>query len=192
MDKKNNVLGLLAVIFGGAGLLFSWLPWIGMFGVFLAVVGLILGLIGLLLKNRKKVLAIVGSVLSALAIVIGFSITASATNAVVDSVNESQASQSAAESKQSKVEYIVTSAEKKFSVQYSDKADTLDIGTNDKSTNGTWEKSATLTGSGIVRVSANSDTYSGAMTCVIKVDGVEVDKAEGNGSVSCDADLSKP
>ncbi|MDR0297283.1 MAG: hypothetical protein LBI11_01295 [Streptococcaceae bacterium] len=63
--ERASVLGILAIVFGGLGLLLFFAPF---FGLLLAVVGLVLGSIGFI-KNahRKKVLSLTGFIISAVA-----------------------------------------------------------------------------------------------------------------------------
>jgi len=56
MDKlaENKVLGILSIVFGGFGLLLSWVPIVNNFAFVLGIIALVLGLIGLLVNRKNK------------------------------------------------------------------------------------------------------------------------------------------
>jgi hypothetical protein len=70
-----NVLGLVALILGGLGLLIGIVPFVGLLGTIMAFVGLILGIIGWVAKNKAKGLAIAGTVVSGLALIASIAIS---------------------------------------------------------------------------------------------------------------------
>lgn len=71
MDSEKKVLGILAVIFGGIGILLSWIPIVNNIAFIFGVIALILGVIAILInKKRKKLLAIIGTSLSVATIVV--------------------------------------------------------------------------------------------------------------------------
>jgi len=63
-QENQQILGILAIIFGAIALLGSWLPIISILAFFFAIIAIALGVfgIGLNLKNRK-ILAIIGTAL---------------------------------------------------------------------------------------------------------------------------------
>lgn len=67
-----NGFGLAAVILGALGLAIAWVPFIGLLGIAFGLVGVVLGIVGLALQRYtgRRVLAIVGTALSAFAIII--------------------------------------------------------------------------------------------------------------------------
>jgi len=70
-QKEKKALAIVAVIFGGIGLLLSAIPIINNVGIFFAIIGLIFGIIALIINRKnKKVLTIVATVISILAIAI--------------------------------------------------------------------------------------------------------------------------
>lgn len=70
--SRFNVMGLVSLILGGVAFLFGvtigWVPYVGFFFVFLALVGVILGIVGLIVKNKAKGLAIAGTIVSGVAL----------------------------------------------------------------------------------------------------------------------------
>ncbi|PJJ70508.1 uncharacterized protein DUF4352 [Diaminobutyricimonas aerilata] len=87
---RVNGLGIAALAVGAVGLVVAFVPFIGALGGFLGFVGLVLGIIGLVLKGRKKGLAIAGTIVSGVAliasIVMIFVYTASYINAFNDAI----------------------------------------------------------------------------------------------------------
>lgn len=74
MQPEKKVLGILAIVFGALALLGSWVPIINNLSFVIAIVGLVLGGVGLYINRQNtKVLAIVGTALSvgSILIVIG-------------------------------------------------------------------------------------------------------------------------
>lgn len=71
MNEERKVLGILAIIFGAIALFGSWMPIINNLSFVIAVLALILGLIGLAInRKRQKMLAIIGTVLAVVSMVI--------------------------------------------------------------------------------------------------------------------------
>ena len=71
MKQERKVLGILAIIFGALALLGSWMPIINNFSFVLAILALIFGLIGFVInRKRPKNLAIIGTVLAIVSMVI--------------------------------------------------------------------------------------------------------------------------
>ena len=103
MDKpqEKKVLGILAIVFGGIGLVFSWVPIVNNVAAFFAFVGLILGIIAII-RNRKakKILALIGTILSAVAIIIVLA-TQSMYSSAIDSVSKDASSSSSSSAKSS-------------------------------------------------------------------------------------------
>jgi len=63
--SEKKVLGILAIVFGGFGLLLSWVPIVNNFAFVLGVIALLLGLIGILVNRKnKKVLSVIGTMIS--------------------------------------------------------------------------------------------------------------------------------
>ena len=70
-QKEQKILGILAIIFGTLALLGSWIPIVNILSFFLAIASLILGILGIVLNLRnRKTLAIIGTTLGVISIVI--------------------------------------------------------------------------------------------------------------------------
>lgn len=70
-QKEQKILGILAIIFGTLALLGSWIPIVNILSFFLAIATLILGVFGIALNLRnRKTLAIIGTTLGVISIVI--------------------------------------------------------------------------------------------------------------------------
>jgi len=72
--SRFNVMGLVSLILGGVAFLFGvtigWIPYVGFFFVLLALVGVALGIVGLIAKNKGKGLAIAGTIVSGIALLL--------------------------------------------------------------------------------------------------------------------------
>lgn len=81
-QPSKGRLGTFAVVLGILGILFSVIPPTTAFGIFLGVVGLVLGIIALRRKTRR---ARLGTILSVIAIVLGAIISAATSGGASDS-----------------------------------------------------------------------------------------------------------
>ena len=63
-NTNKNGLGVAGFVIALIGLLFSWIPIVNVFSIWLCYVGLILSLVAVFLKNKKKGLAITGIILA--------------------------------------------------------------------------------------------------------------------------------
>ena len=71
MKKENKIFGILAIVLGAIALLGSWIPGINQISFLIAILALILGIVGLCINlKNKKLLAIIGTVLSVVSIAI--------------------------------------------------------------------------------------------------------------------------
>ena len=71
MNEERKVLGILAIIFGAIAIFGYWMPIINNLSFVIAILALILGLIGLAInRKRPKMLAIIGTVLAVVSMVI--------------------------------------------------------------------------------------------------------------------------
>lgn len=70
-QKEQKILGILAIIFGALALLGSWIPIVNILSFFLAIATLILGVFGIAINIRnRKTLAIIGTTLGLISIVL--------------------------------------------------------------------------------------------------------------------------
>ncbi|MBZ5946064.1 DUF5067 domain-containing protein [Leuconostoc gasicomitatum] len=68
---EKKILGILAIVFGGVGLAFSWVPFINNMAFILGIVGVVLGVIAIITNLKsKKTLALIGTVISILSLII--------------------------------------------------------------------------------------------------------------------------
>jgi hypothetical protein len=66
--KRANPIGLTALIVGGIALLASLIPLVNYFSGLIALAGLILGIVAWTLKGRKKTVAVLGTIVSLVAL----------------------------------------------------------------------------------------------------------------------------
>ncbi len=85
----KNGLGLAALIVGIVGLVLAFLPIIGGFGGFLAFVGLVLGIVALVLKGKRKGIALAGTIVSGVALIMSIVMGIAYAAAFVATVDES-------------------------------------------------------------------------------------------------------
>ena len=86
-QKEQKLLGILAIIFGALALLGSWIPIVNILSFFLAIATLILGVFGIALNLRnRKTLAIIGTTLGLISIVLVLITQVLSTNVFTDFV----------------------------------------------------------------------------------------------------------
>lgn len=68
--QGGNGLGIASIVVGGVGLLLSFVG----FGAILAIVGLVLGIIALVKKKGARMLALIGTIVSGLGVLIGIAV----------------------------------------------------------------------------------------------------------------------
>ena len=69
-NTTKNGLGVAGFVIALIGLLFSWIPIVNVFSIWLCYIGLVLSLVAVFLKNKKKGLAIAGIILAVVGIVL--------------------------------------------------------------------------------------------------------------------------
>ncbi|CAH1856236.1 DUF5067 domain-containing protein [Convivina praedatoris] len=70
-QDERKVLGILAIVFGGISLLLSWIPIINNIAFIFGIIGLVFGIISLFINRKnKKILAIIGTSLSVVSMII--------------------------------------------------------------------------------------------------------------------------
>ena len=67
---QKNGLGVAGFVVALVGLIFSWIPLLNAFSFWLSVIGIVLSLVALFLKNKSKGLAIAGLIIGVAGIVI--------------------------------------------------------------------------------------------------------------------------
>lgn len=99
--SEKKVLGILSIVFGGLGLLLSWVPIVNNFAFVLGVIALVLGLIGLLVNRKnKKILSLLGTVISIMTIALVL-LTQSVYSNAIDKASKSFNKQTSVVSKDS-------------------------------------------------------------------------------------------
>ena len=84
-QKEQKLLGILAIIFGALALLGSWIPIVNILSFFLAIATLILGVFGIAINIRnRKTLAIIGTTLGLISIVLVLITQVLSTNVFTD------------------------------------------------------------------------------------------------------------
>ena len=84
-QKEQKILGILAIIFGTLALLGSWIPIVNILSFFLAIASLILGIFGIALNLRnRKTMAIIGTTLGLISIVVILTTQVLSTNIFYD------------------------------------------------------------------------------------------------------------
>lgn len=168
--KRSNGLGVAALVVGIVAAVFSIIPLVGMIAFFLGPVAIILGIIAFFLKNRKKGMAIAGTILGVVSLIVAGIMTAAigaAAKAVDESINAEHT-----------VEYVVTTSGP-ASVSYWTPG-----GTSSEDITAEWKKSITSKDFSFTSLSV-SGSYSdatAAVTCEILIDGKSAGKNTGNGT----------
>jgi hypothetical protein len=80
--QGGNGLAIASIVVGGVGLVLSFVG----FGVILAVVGLVLGIIALVKKKGARMLALIGTIVSGLGVLVGIVVGLAAVQAVNESL----------------------------------------------------------------------------------------------------------
>ena len=112
MQQESKALGILAIVFGAIALVGSWIPIINNLSFLIGILGLVLGVIGLIVNRKKqKTLAIVGSVISILSLIIVIA-TQSFYSRAIDEASKSY--ESAASSASSSIESSQKEEDAKF------------------------------------------------------------------------------
>lgn len=109
--KAFNGVGLAALIVGVVSLIGAVIPILNYGSGFLAVVGIVLGIIGLILKDRPKGMALGGLVVSVVALILSIVLaivyTAGIVTAITGAVRESEARSSAEATDEPRITYQV-------------------------------------------------------------------------------------
>ena len=87
-SKKPNGIGLAALIIGGVAFAGAFVPVVNYFSGLLAVVGLVLGIVAWTLQGRRKVFAILGTIVSLLALALSITLASLYTAGFVNGIGE--------------------------------------------------------------------------------------------------------
>ncbi|WP_051771624.1 MmpS family transport accessory protein [Saccharothrix sp. NRRL B-16314] len=182
----ENGLGTAGFVLGLLGLLFSFIPIIGVIAWPLVILGLILGLVGLSKANKgqanNKGLAIAGITLSAVGLVVSILWAAVFTKAASDAT-DAIADLEAQANKESVLVYEITGDAPSATVSYSTFSDSGSSTNDEDVTSFPWTKEFTVKGlfsGGTLTVMTGAE--GGTVTCKITVDGVEKKTATGTGA----------
>jgi hypothetical protein len=188
--KRANPIGLTALIVGGVALVASVVPLVNYVSGVLALVGLVLGIIAWTLKGRKKLLAVLGTIVSLVALALSILLAAVYTAGFAEVVGGLIGSTDSTAEDVSIVYEVTGDDGATASVAYS----TFVEGTptqkevSDIPLPFTQEVTATVGGDHIfsgftlTAIPTNLDT---PLTCTILIDGEVVD--QGSGTISCSA-----
>ncbi|EFA22402.1 hypothetical protein BIFGAL_04165 [Bifidobacterium gallicum DSM 20093 = LMG 11596] len=91
-QPQKSGLAIAGLIVGACGLFVCWIPILNVIGIIMGIVGLVLSIIGIVVtmqnKRTGKVLAIVGAVLSGLALILSIVVNVVVINAVNDALDD--------------------------------------------------------------------------------------------------------
>lgn len=204
--KRGNGVGVAALIVGGFALIGSFIPIINYGAGFVGLVGLILGIVALVLKNRKKGFAIAGTIVSGVAIILSIILaivyTAGFAGAVSDAIKTAETNSSASPSatapatRDISVVYEVNGTSTDASIVYSTYANGTS-GTEQATGQAlpfikelTVQSGDDLQFTSFTLVATNGAEDTGAVSCKITVDGEVVAEQSSTGefaTVSCSA-----
>ncbi|HXH36012.1 MAG TPA: MmpS family transport accessory protein [Plantibacter sp.] len=196
----GNGLGLAALIIGGVAFIGAFIPFVNFVTGFVAFVGLVLGIIALFLKNKKKGLAIAGTAVSLVAmilsIVLAITYTAGFAGVVSEGIKTAVAESSAEADRDVTVVYEVTGTSAASSITYATFTDG-NSGTeqaNDQALPFTKEftikAGGTFDYTSFYLMAMNGMDDTGDISCKITVDGEVVAEQTSTGeyaSASCSA-----
>lgn len=117
--KRGNGFGITAIILGSVAFVGSFIPFLNYGTGFLAFLGLVFGVIGLILKGRRRGAAITGSIISAVALILSIVLAITYTAGMVNAVNDSIKSDTVKANKTITLVYDVTGDSTDSSITYS-------------------------------------------------------------------------
>lgn len=95
--RRTSGLGIAALIVGGVALLLAFVPFVNYVSGLIALVGIVIGIVGLVQKDRKKGLPIAGTIVSVIALILSIVLAIVYTAGFVSAVNEAVGQGSVAE-----------------------------------------------------------------------------------------------
>jgi len=177
-QPPRNGLGTAGFVLGLIGLLFSFIPLIGVVAWPLVIIGLVLSIIGVIRANSgqatNKGLAIAGTALSAVGLVICL-LYALVFTAAVTTVNHEQNAVST-------ITYEVTGDAKKATIDYSSFGGGSSATSQESVTQLPWHKE--MQAKGVLAggtLTVTTDENGGTVTCKVTVNGKETKTATGSG-----------
>ncbi|MCI1219135.1 MAG: hypothetical protein LKF99_01140 [Bifidobacterium sp.] len=205
VGKGTSGMSVTALVLGVLGLVLSWIPIVNNVAAVLGFIGLVFGLISIFTtgaKHKKKGrgLAIAGSILCVIALIVTFAIQASASKALKDVATQAGSAQSSSTAKESSSSDSTKSTSSNAQVVLEATATgkgTVIWGeagsTNTEDFNGQWSK--TISGDDAKKgytISVTGD-FMGAsdqkVSCTVTVNGQQKSHKEGSGtsgSAMCD------
>lgn len=185
--RRGNPFGLVALIVGIVAIIGCAIPIVNNVSIVLGFIAVIFGIVGLVVKNRRRGLAIAGLVLGVLSVVVGLS-TQALYSSMLDGVGKAISSASA------------ESFDKQHTVSIKIEGDSTDANISYTTDGGSeqtdspklpFTKEFTVTGSTFGTVTASNGQTGTKVTCTVTVDGKQVSTNSSSGqyaSASCNYD----
>jgi hypothetical protein len=188
--KTGNGLGLAALIIGIVAFIGAFIPFLNYVSGILALVGLVLGIVGIFRKGRPKGIAIAGTIISFIAmilsIILAITYTVGFATAVDESIKDVQATQAAEANVDVAVKYELIGDSTDATATYSTMTDG-NFGT-EQATGQTlpFTKEFTVKAGGefdyqSFTLTGSNGQSGGDITCRITIDGVVAAEQTGSG-----------
>jgi len=183
--RRGNPFGLVALIVGIVAIVGCAIPIVNNVSIVLGVIAVVFAIVGLIVKYRRRGLAIAGLVLGVLSVVVGLS-TQALYSSMLDGVGEAFSSASA------------ESFDKEHTVTIKIEGDSTDANLSYTTDGGSEEvanptlpfsKEFTVKGSTFGSATVTNGQTGSTVTCTVSVDGKQVSKNTSSGeyaSASCD------
>lgn len=188
--KRNNGVGLSAFILGIVALLCAIVPFLSFIAWLPALAGLILGIVGLVLKNRKRLFAALGLSISVVAIIVGIIVSVASVFAVagagVVAVDEGIQAEEEAAAELVDLVYEVTITGGAANITYSTGEDGgAGLSTLDNQT-ANWTETLQVERGGVFdfnffTLTATGSDVEATITCKITLDGQVLSENSGTG-----------
>ncbi len=193
-QKRGNGLGVAALVLGICALVGSPIPFLNFVTGFIAFVGLVLGIIGVLLKGRKKGTAIAGTIISAIAMIVSITLVVVYTASFLKAVDKSATQLGDKAGETVSLVYEVTGESTDSLITYATFNDGK-AGTEQQSDQALpFTKTIPVKKGGVLSFSAytlsgsNGTTSKGSVSCKITLDGAVIAEQASSGPhaiVSC-------
>lgn len=192
--QRSNGLGTAALVLGIIGLVLAFIPFLNYGSGVIPFVGLILGIVALAKKNVKKTVALVGTVLSAVAVILSIVMAVAYTGLFFHAVDQSVQQVNEENNTPVSVVYDVTGASADATVTYSSYSNG-NSGT-EQASGQALPFTKTVTGtkgwSGYTLTATNGLNDAGDISCKITVDGSVVAEQTSTGkfaTVTCSSSM---